>query len=133
MVVQSVWPTKGSLEDWYSPSATAVPNPRRQIDGCRRLGVLFRILLPLTRPALAVVAIFNFTWAWNEFFTPLIYLNSPKLFPITFGLHRFIGRAQIDIQFLMAMTIVSTLSPIAIFFLTQRYFIQGIVITGIKG
>ena len=103
------------------------------IDGCRRLGVLFRILLPLTRPALAVVAIFNFTWAWNEFFTPLIYLNSPKLFPITLGLHRFIGRAQIDIQFLMAMTIVSTLIPIAIFFLTQRYFIQGIVITGIKG
>ena len=103
------------------------------IDGCRRLGVLFRILLPLTRPALAVVAIFNFTWAWNEFFTPLIYLDSPKLFPITLGLHRFIGRAQIDIQFLMAMTIVSTLIPIGIFFLTQRYFIQGIVITGIKG
>ena len=46
------------------------------IDGCRRLGVLFRILL--TRPALAVVAIFNFTWAWNEFVGPLIYLNSPR-------------------------------------------------------
>ena len=77
--------------------------------------------------------IFNFTWAWNEFVGPLIYLNSSTLFPITLGLHRFMGRTQIDIQFLMAMTIVSTLVPIIIFFLTQRYFIQGIVITGIKG
>jgi ABC-type Fe3+ transport system permease subunit len=103
------------------------------IDGCSRLGVLFRILIPLVRPALAVVAIFTFTWAWNDYMGPLIYLNSPHLFTITLGLTRFMGRTRVDIQYLMAMTAVSTLVPVITFFATQRYFIQGIVITGIKG
>jgi ABC-type glycerol-3-phosphate transport system permease component len=103
------------------------------IDGCSRLGVLFRILIPMVRPALVVVAIFTFTWAWNDYLGPLIYLNSPDLFTITLGLTRFMGRTSVEIQYLMAMTAVSTLLPVTIFFLTQRYFIQGIVITGLKG
>ncbi|MHB1296030.1 MAG: carbohydrate ABC transporter permease [Anaerolineae bacterium] len=103
------------------------------IDGCSRFGVLFRILLPMVKPALAVVAIFTFTWSWNNFMGPLIYLNSPKYFPITLGLRRFMGHTRTDIQYLMAMTAVSTLVPIIIFFTTQRYFIQGIVISGVKG
>lgn len=103
------------------------------IDGCSRFGVFFRILLPLMRPPLTVVAIFQFTYSWNDFFAPLIYLNSPELFTITLGLTRFQGRTTTDLQYLMAMTVVSTLVPIAIFFLTQRTFLQGVVITGIKG
>jgi ABC-type glycerol-3-phosphate transport system permease component len=103
------------------------------IDGCSRLGVLFRILLPLMRAPLTVVAVFQFTYTWNDFFAPLIYLNSPELFTITLGLTRFQGRTTTDLQYLMAMTVVSTLVPIIIFFLTQRTFIQGVVITGIKG
>ena len=103
------------------------------IDGCSRMGVFFRILLPQIRPALIVVAIYQFTYSWNDFFAPLIYLNSPELFTITLGLTRFVGRTQTDIQYLMAMTAASTLVPIIIFFLTQRVFIQGIVITGVKG
>ncbi len=103
------------------------------IDGCTRFGVLFRILMPMVRPALVVVAIFTFTWAWNDYMGPLIYLNSPKLFTVTLGLTRFMGRTSVEIQYLMAMTAVSTLLPITIFFLTQRFFIQGIVISGIKG
>ncbi|MHB0878664.1 MAG: carbohydrate ABC transporter permease [Anaerolineae bacterium] len=104
-----------------------------RIDGCSRIGVFMRILVPLTRPALAVVGIFTLTWAWNDFMGPLIYLNSPRLFTITLGLRRFVGRTSTDIQYLMAMTAVSTMVPIIMFFATQRYFIQGIVITGIKG
>jgi multiple sugar transport system permease protein len=103
------------------------------IDGCSRLGVLFRILMPMVRPAIIVVAIFTFTWAWNDYLGPLIYLNSPNLFTITLGLTRFMGRTSVEIQYLMAMTAVSTLLPVVIFFLTQRFFIQGIVITGLKG
>jgi multiple sugar transport system permease protein len=103
------------------------------IDGCSRMGVFFRILLPQIRAALIVVAIYQFTWSWNDFFGPLIYLNSPTLFTITLGLTRFMGRTQTDIQYLMAMTVVSTAVPIAIFFFTQRVFLQGIVITGVKG
>ncbi|HXF61763.1 MAG TPA: carbohydrate ABC transporter permease [Caldilineaceae bacterium] len=103
------------------------------IDGCSRFGVFWRILLPQIRPALIVVAIYQFTWSWNDFFGPLIYLNSPHLFTVTLGLSRFMGRTQTDIQYLMAMTVVSTLAPILIFFLTQRIFLQGIVISGVKG
>ncbi|MFN8493809.1 MAG: carbohydrate ABC transporter permease [Caldilineaceae bacterium] len=103
------------------------------IDGCSRIGVFFRILAPQVMPALIVVAIYQFTYSWNDFFGPLIYLNSPELFTITLGLTRFMGRTQTDIQYLMAMTVVSTLAPIVIFFFTQRTFLQGIVITGIKG
>lgn len=103
------------------------------IDGCSRIGVFFRILLPQISAALIVVAIYQFTYSWNDFFGPLIYLNSPTLFTITLGLTRFMGRTQTDIQYLMAMTVVSTLVPITIFFLTQRIFLQGIVITGVKG
>lgn len=103
------------------------------IDGCSRIGVFFRILLPQIRAALIVVAIYQFTYSWNDFFGPLIYLNSPTLFTITLGLTRFMGRTQTDIQYLMAMTVVSTLVPIVIFFVTQRIFLQGIVITGVKG
>lgn len=103
------------------------------IDGCSRIGVFFRILLPQITPALVVVAIYQFTWSWNDFFGPLIYLNSPTLFTVTLGLTRFMGRTKTDIQLLMAMTVVSTLFPIIIFFGTQRIFLQGIVITGVKG
>ena len=103
------------------------------IDGCSRIGVFFRILLPQITPALVLVAIYQFTWSWNDFFGPLIYLNSPTLFTVTLGLTRFMGRTQTDIQLLMAMTVVSTLFPIIIFFGTQRIFLQGIVITGVKG
>ncbi|RIK26460.1 MAG: hypothetical protein DCC55_39970 [Chloroflexi bacterium] len=103
------------------------------IDGCSRFGVFWRILLPQITAALIVVAIYQFTYSWNDFFGPLIYLNSPELFTITLGLTRFMGRTQTDIQYLMAMTVVSTLAPIVIFFFTQRVFLQGIVITGVKG
>jgi ABC-type glycerol-3-phosphate transport system permease component len=80
-----------------------------------------------------VVAIYQFTWSWNDFFGPLIYLNSPHLFTITLGLTRFVGRSGPNVQYLMAMTAVSALVPITVFFLTQRTFLQGIVITGVKG
>jgi ABC-type glycerol-3-phosphate transport system permease component len=103
------------------------------IDGCSRIGVFWRILLPQIAAPLIVVAIYQFTYSWNDFFGPLIYLNSPELFTITLGLTRFMGRTQTDIQYLMAMTIISTLVPIVIFFITQRTFLQGIVITGVKG
>jgi len=103
------------------------------LDGCSRFGVFFRILVPQITAALIVVAIYQFTYSWNDFFGPLIYLNSPELFTITLGLTRFMGRTQTDIQYLMAMTVISTLVPILIFFFMQRTFLQGIVISGIKG
>lgn len=104
-----------------------------RIDGCSRFSVFWRIILPLSLPALAVVAIFEFTWAWNSFFSPLIYLNSLKLFPVALGMHQFIQKAGTNLQFMMAQTVVFVIPVLVIFFIAQRRFIQGIVVSGVKG
>jgi len=104
-----------------------------RIDGCSRFGVFWRILLPLCRPALAVIAIFQFTFMWNNFFRPLIYINSIKLFPVALALRLFQEETRINLQFMMAQTVLFVLPLLVLFFLAQRHYIQGIVITGIKG
>ncbi len=105
-----------------------------KIDGCGFFGVYWRIILPLARPALGVVAIFQFTYDWNDFFNPLIYVNSPKSFPVALGLRLFQGTlVHVGMQDVMAMTLVSIIPVLLVFVMAQRYFIQGIVITGIKG
>lgn len=104
-----------------------------KIDGCGVLGIFWRIIMPLARPALGVIAIFSFTWSWNNFFGPLIYLNSPKWLPVSLGLRMMQTRNDIEIQYTMAMTVISIIPVLALFFLAQKRFIQGIVLTGIKG
>jgi len=108
-----------------------------RIDGCGWFGIYSRILLPLAKPALGVLAIMNFSYNWNDFFNPLIYLNDQEKFTIALGLRTFethIAGATIqNIGPLMAMTIMSMIPVLIVFFIAQRYFIQGIVITGIKG
>lgn len=105
-----------------------------KIDGCNFLGIYWRILLPLAGPALGVVAIFQFTYDWNDFFNPLIYVNSPKIFPIALGLRMLQGTlVNVPVQQVMAMTLVSILPMLLVFLVAQRAFIQGIVISGVKG
>ncbi|MBX3014976.1 MAG: carbohydrate ABC transporter permease [Caldilineaceae bacterium] len=105
-----------------------------KIDGCNFFGIYWRILLPLAGPALGVVAIFQFTYDWNDFFNPLIYVNSPKNFPIALGLRMLQGTlVNVPVQQVMAMTLVSILPMLLVFLLAQRAFIQGIVISGVKG
>lgn len=104
-----------------------------EIDGCTILDVFWRIMLPMCKPALGVVAIMEFTYGWNDFFGPLIYVNTPTKFPIALGLRFFQTRADPQIGHTMAMTFLSVLPLIAVFYTSQRYFIQGIVISGVKG
>lgn len=105
-----------------------------KIDGCGFLSIYWRIILPLAKPALGVVAIFQFTYDWNDFFNPLIYVNSPKYFPIALGLRMFESTlVRVPIQQVMAMTLLSIIPVLVVFVVAQRRFIQGIVITGIKG
>jgi len=104
-----------------------------KIDGCSMVGVFFRIILPLSRPALGVVAIYETMYWWNNFFNPLIYLNSTSKMPISLGLRFFQDRAVQNIQYTMSMTVVSIIPLLIIFFVAQRHFIQGIVLTGVKG
>ena len=104
-----------------------------RIDGCSRFGVLWRIILPLSKPALGVVAIFEFTWSWNNFFGPLIYLDAQKLFTVALGLRLFQERAGTNVQYMMAQTVIFVIPVLVLFFVAQRRFIQGIVVSGVKG
>ena len=106
-----------------------------RIDGSGELGIFWRVVLPLARPAIAVVALFQFMGAWNDFLGPLIYLNNPSLFPISLGLNRFLGQfvEKLAWPYLMAASTVTILPIVILFFFTQRTFIEGIAISGIKG
>lgn len=103
------------------------------MDGCGTLEVLWRILLPLSKPALATVAIFSFMGHWNDFMTPLIYVNSIPKMTLALGLHIFRGTYNTQWNYLMAASLVVMLPCLILFFLAQNYFIQGIALTGMKG
>lgn len=110
-----------------------------RIDGCSELGIFGRVMLPLVKPALAVVALFTFMGAWNEYLGPLIYLNRQELFPLALGIGHLranvgqIGNVKFAYPYLMAASTLVTLPIIIAFFFTQRTFIEGISLTGIKG
>ena len=103
------------------------------IDGANLLQILFRIMLPLSAPALATVAIFSFQAAWNDFLAPLIYLQRPELYTVTLGLQFFRSTYTTNWAYLMAASLVTTLPIIVVFFLAQRYFVEGIAVGGVKG
>ena len=103
------------------------------MDGANLLQILFRIMLPLAAPALATVAIFSFQATWNDFLAPLIYLQKPDLYTVTLGLQFFRSTYTTNWAYLMAASLVTTLPVIVIFFLAQRYFVEGITLGGVKG
>lgn len=104
-----------------------------RIDGCGHMGIFFRIILPLSTPALATTAIFTFIWTWNDFFSQLIYLTDPSKFTVPVALRTFVdATSQTPWGPVFAMSIVS-LAPIFGFFLAgQRYLVRGIATTGLK-
>ena len=104
-----------------------------KLDGATYLDIYARILLPMMKPALAAVAIFTFQFHWNDFLGPLIYLHSQSKFTLALGLRAFQGEYGTEWNLLMAASLVVMLPPLLLFFFAQRYFIQGVVFTGIKG
>jgi len=104
-----------------------------RIDGLSEYGIYFRIMLPLSQPALATLTIFTAVFVWNDFMGPLIYLNSQALKTIQLGLRMFIMQYSANYALIMAASLVS-LIPVTILFLTfQRFFVEGVASTGIKG
>ena len=106
-----------------------------RIDGCGWFGVYWRIVLPLMKPAMVAIAIFTFLTTYNEFLMPVIFLNDPDLYPVSVGLRQF-GRmvaGLAPIQAVMAASTVVMLPTVVFFLFTQRYFMQGVVISGVKG
>jgi multiple sugar transport system permease protein len=90
-------------------------------------------MLPLAKPALAAVAIFTFLNGWNDFIGPLLYLNSPEKFTVAIGLATFRSVMRTRYDLLMAASAAMILPVIVLFFFAQRYFIQGVVLSGLKG
>jgi multiple sugar transport system permease protein len=104
-----------------------------RIDGCTTWGILYRILLPLSKPALAAVAIFAFIRNWNNFLYPLIYLNDMEKYTLQLGLNMYRGQYYTEFHLMMAVALLVLVPVIVVFFVAQKYFIQGIALTGLKG
>jgi len=104
-----------------------------RIDGCGFLRIYWHVMLPLVKPTIATIAIYTFMGVWNDFMGPLIYINDERLFPLALGLFRLSLRAVADMPLTLAGSCMMTLPIIVLFFFAQRYFIQGISLTGVKG
>jgi ABC-type glycerol-3-phosphate transport system permease component len=104
-----------------------------RIDGAGTWGILYRIILPLCKPPLAIVVVYTFWWTWNDFLLPLIFLNSFELFPIQVGLAMFKGRYSVEWNLFMAATLVSIIPVLVLYFFAQKQLIGGIASVGLKG
>lgn len=104
-----------------------------RIDGLGHWGLFWRVVLPLSWPALTTVALFQFVQTWNDFGGPLLYLNDPDRFPLAYGLERFVSSYADQTHLLLAASVIFTLPIVVLFFLAQKTFIQGISTTGVKG
>ncbi len=105
-----------------------------EIDGCGKVGIFFRIILPLIQPALITAAIFSFYWTWEDFMGPLIYLQNPRLYTVSLAIRAFSDpSAGTNWGAIFAMSTLSLVPVFAIFVSFQRYLVQGISTTGLKG
>ncbi|MFW5983063.1 MAG: carbohydrate ABC transporter permease [bacterium] len=103
------------------------------LEGAGYFRIYTSIILPMSKPALMAVGVFTFMWTWNDFFGPLIYLSSKENYTLALGLQSFIGQYTSQWHYLMAASTIVVLPMIILFFLAQRYFIEGITLTGLKG
>ncbi|MGG7450904.1 carbohydrate ABC transporter permease [Plantibacter auratus] len=104
-----------------------------RIDGLNEYAIWWRIILPLTKPALASLALLTFVSTWNDYMGPFIYLTSNDLWTVQLGLRSFVGQYDAEYALIMAGSVVSVIPIVLIFLLGQRYFIQGIATSGMKG
>ncbi|OAB46337.1 carbohydrate ABC transporter permease [Paenibacillus glacialis] len=103
------------------------------IDGASSFTIFYKIFLPLSVPALVTIGIFSFQGSWNDLLGPLIYLNDADKFTLTLGLSMFKGVMKVEWGPLMAGSILALLPVLAVFFMAQKYFVEGIKMSGIKG
>lgn len=104
-----------------------------RLDGASTFGIFWRIILPLSKPALATVAVLAFIGNWNNFLTPLIYLRDTDLHTLAIAINRFRGQYAIYYNYMMAVSVLVVIPVIIVFFIFQRFLIRGIVTTGMKG
>jgi multiple sugar transport system permease protein len=104
-----------------------------KIDGCSDFGIYWRIFLPLSKPALAAFAVLVFNYHWNDVLAPVIYLSDRKLYTIAVGLYLLKGYQLTRWNLLMAGSVMAVVPVLAVYILLQKYFIEGIATTGLKG
>jgi multiple sugar transport system permease protein len=105
-----------------------------RMDGCGKFGIYLRIIMPLSVPPLITTLLFKFLWTWDDFFSQMLYLNSPEKYTVPMGLRLFLDSTGVSSWGPMfAMSVLSLLPCFVLFFTLQKYFVQGIATTGIKG
>ncbi len=105
-----------------------------KLDGCNSFVILWKIILPLSKPALFSMGIFQFIWTWNEFFNSMIFINSPDKFTLSLALRMVLDTStSVEWSNVLAMSVLTIVPCIVIFFFSQKYFVEGIATTGIKG
>lgn len=104
-----------------------------RIDGASEIGIFARIVVPLSGPALAVLAIFTFLARWNDYLLPLLVMNRQAMFTLPIGITNFIGEYRAEWSLVMAVALISIVPPVLLFVFFQRYFVSGITMTGMKG
>jgi multiple sugar transport system permease protein len=104
------------------------------IDGCGKFGIFLKIIMPLSIPSVITTVLFTFLWTWDDFFNQMLYLNSPERFTVPMGLRLFLDSSGVSSWGSMfAMSVLSLLPCFILFFSLQKYFVQGIATTGMKG
>jgi len=105
-----------------------------EIDGCSKVGIYFRIILPLLKPAVVTASLFTFYWTWSDFMGPLIYLNKPQLYTISVALRMYTDPGSIsNWGGVFAMSALSLVPVLVVFAFFQKYLVEGISTTGLKG
>ena len=104
-----------------------------RLDGLGHWGLFWQIMIPLSKPALVAVALFQFIETWNNFGGPLLYLSDPQKFPVAYGLERFVSSYADQTNLLLAAAVIFSLPALALFVMAQRYFVEGVATAGIKG
>jgi multiple sugar transport system permease protein len=122
------------LRQFFMTISQSVSDAAR-IDGANEFTIYSRVILPMAKPALATVILFQFVYCWNDYLGPLVYIDNQKWYPLTLGLGQILGTYTTNWPWVMAAATAATAPIIVLFFFTQRTFISGIAIqgTGEKG
>ncbi|MFD4957809.1 carbohydrate ABC transporter permease [Microbacterium sp. NPDC058389] len=114
----------------------SVPKELREaatMDGAGHVRIFLQVMLPLARPALTTVIIFNVIWVWNDFIYPLVYIQSPDLYTVPVGVLQFAGRSTSQIAVQMAVLAVATALPLLVYLLFRKQFVRGVLEGAVKG
>jgi multiple sugar transport system permease protein len=121
------------LRQFFMTIPSALTDAAR-VDGASELRLLLRVVVPLAKPALVAVFLFNFLYCWNDLFAPLLYVGAdPASYTVSLGLSEFRSSRHVDYELMMAACVLFTLPVTALFFLAQRAFVEGVTVTGVKG